>query len=297
VLSGLGSRYELPANAPESQRRLALARWLVAADNPLTPRVLANRLWHYHFGTGLVDTPSDFGYIGGRPTHPELLDWLARQVHAHGWRLKPLHRLIVSSQTYRQASTWRAEAANVDGDSRLLWRFPPRRLTGEEVRDTMLTLAGQLDTSKTGGPGFRLYKYVQDNVATYLPLDGYGPETYRRAVYHQNARAARVDVLSDFDCPDPAFPAPRRASTTTPLQALALLNHRFTFDMAQFLAARLEREAGADRLAQVRRAFLLTCAREPDAEELAESVRLIERHGLRAFGLALLNANELVYLR
>jgi hypothetical protein len=297
ALNGLASRYRLPADAPESARRQALAQWLVAADNPLTPRVLANRLWHYHFGVGLVDTPSDFGAMGSRPTHPELLDWLARQVHAHGWHLKPLHRLIVTSQAYRQSAGWREAAARVDGDNRYLWRFPPRRLTGEEVRDTLLTLAGKLDTSRSGGPGFRLYRYVQDNVATYIPLDEHGPETYRRSVYHQNARAARVDVLGDFDCPDPAAAMPRRPSSTTPLQALTLLNHRFTHDMARFLAERLEREAGTDRNVQVRRAFLLAYAREPDADEQAASIRLIARHGLRAFCLGLLNSNELIYLR
>ena len=141
-LDAVQSTYRLPAEANESERRLALARWLVAPENPLTPRVLANRLWHYHFGTGLVETPSDFGYMGGKPSHPELLDWLARQVHANGWRLKPLHRLIVTSQAYRQSSAFHAEAAAKDGTDRLLWRFPPRRLDAEEVRDAMLAVVG-----------------------------------------------------------------------------------------------------------------------------------------------------------
>ena len=295
VLGSLPSRYDLPATAPESERRLALARWIIAADNPLTPRVLANRLWHYHFGVGIVDSPSDFGWIGSRPTHPALLDWLARQVHAHDWKLKPLHRLIVTSQTYRQASTWDEAAGKIDADGRLLWRFPPRRLTGEEVRDSMLAVAGKLDV-RMGGPGFRLYKYVEDNVATYHPLDQCGPETYRRAVYHQNARAARVDVLSDFDCPDPASAAPRRASTTTPLQALALLNHRFTHDMAQFAGARVEKEAAAVA-EQVQRAFVLAYGRPADAAELARCSAVVEQHGLRALWLALLNSNEFVYVR
>ena len=216
LLGGNEPGFSLPSDAPESSRRLALARWLVDPRNPLTPRVLANRLWHYHFGTGIVDTPSDFGFMGGRPTHPELLDWLARQLVDGGWRLKPLHRLIVTSQTYRQASTYRESAARVDGASRLLWRFPPRRLTAEEVRDTMLEMAGVLDRSM-GGPGFKLYRYLEDNVATYVPLDHPGPDTYRRAVYHHSARASYLDVLSDFDCPDNAFGAPRRAATVTPL--------------------------------------------------------------------------------
>src|SRR6185436_7089808 len=130
----------------------------------------------------------------------------------------------------------------IDADSRLLWRFPPRRLSAEEVRDTLLSVSGKLD-KKMGGPGFRLYEYQQDNVATYVPLDRHGPETYRRAVYHHNARAARVDVMTDFDCPDPSFAEARRASTTTPLQALTLMNHRFALDMAQALAERLQRDA------------------------------------------------------
>jgi hypothetical protein len=148
-----------------------------------------------------------------------------------------------------------------------------------------------------GGPGFRLYKYVQDNVATYHPLDEHGPETYRRAVYHQNARAARVDVLSDFDCPDPASAVPRRASTTTPLQALALLNHRFTHDVARFASERVEKEAGSRAEDQVRRAFVLAYGRPPDAEELARCAEVVRRHGLRPLWLALLKSNEMVYLR
>jgi hypothetical protein len=304
VLTGLKSSYRLPESTKEADRRLALAHWIVAPDNPLTPRVLANRLWHYHFGTGIVDTPSDFGYMGGRPTHPELLDWLARQVVAGGWRLKPLHRLIVTSQTYRQASTWHQAAAEADADSRLLWRFPPRRLSGEELRDTMLALAGKLPPNDNGGPGFRLYKYVEDNVATYVPLDEHGPETYRRAVYHQNARAAQTDVLSQFDCPDPAIAAPRRATTTTPLQALALFNHRFTFDMARYFAERITSETPRDgrsddewRRAQIERAFADALLRPAAADEIEAAAELVQSHGLRALCHALLNSNELIYLQ
>jgi hypothetical protein len=287
--------YRLGLNAPEGARRLSLARWITAPENPLTPRVLANRLWHYHFGTGIVDTPGDFGAMGSRPSHSELLDWLAARLRQEGWRLKPLHRLIVTSQTYRQSAAFREEGARVDADSRLLWRFPPRRLSGEELRDTILSLAGKLETSR-GGPGFRLYQYVQDNVATYLPLDRHGPETYRRSVYHQNARAARVDVLTDFDCPDSAFSAPRRASTTTPLQALTLLNHRFTSDMAEFIAARLRSESGPDARSQISRAFALAYARPPSSTELDELSVFVDRHGLKAFARVLLNTNELLYL-
>jgi len=290
------AEYALSYESPEKHRRLSLARWMVSPDNPLTPRVLANRLWHYHFGAGIVDTPSDFGYMGGRPTHPALLDWLARQVHAAGWRLKPLHKTIMMSQAYRQASTFRATAAGIDGDSRLLWRFPPRRLSAEEIRDTVLSLAGKLDR-RSGGPGFRLYRYMRDNVSTYAPLDHHGPDTYRRAVYHQNARAARIDLMTDFDSPDCAFAAPRRASTTTPLQALTMMNHSFTMDMAAALAKRIEQDAGNnDRAGQIERAFELVFSRSPSREEQQAAAALIESHNLRALCRGLLNSNELIYV-
>ncbi len=295
VLERTVGAYRLDPKAPEAERRLALARWIASDRNALTLRVLANRVWHYHFGRGIVSTPSDFGMMGTRPTHPKLLDFLARYLRDHGWRLKPLHRLIVLSQTYRQSSAFRPEAAKKDANTTLLWRYPPRRLTAEQVRDTMLAVAGVLDR-RMGGPGFRLYRYLQDNVATYEPLDRPGPETYRRSVYHQNARAARVDVLSDFDCPDPAFAAPRRAQTTSPLQALTMMNHQFVLDMAQAMASRLRREAGPEPKAQVRRAFWLLFAREPEPEELEQATQLVRQFGLTALCRAMFNANEMIYL-
>ncbi len=290
VLDHTGPTFALPADAPEGARRRALADWIVHPANPLTPRVLANRVWQYHFGTGIVDTPSDFGFLGGTPSHPELLDFLARRLLAHGWRLKPLHREILLSRTYRQSAAHRTDAARVDGESRLLWRFPPRRLSAEEIRDTMLAVSGQLKLEPMGGPGFRLYKFTQNNVCTYFPLDHPGPDTYRRAVYHQNARASVVDLLSDFDLPDLAFAAPRRAHTTTPLQALTLLNHRFTLDLAAALAARLD---PADPVAP---AYALAFQRPPTPAEKASAAALIAAHGRDAFCRALLNAHELIYL-
>jgi hypothetical protein len=148
-----------------------------------------------------------------------------------------------------------------------------------------------------GGPGFQLYDYQEDNVSTFVPLDKHGPETYRRAVYHQNARASRIDLVSDFDCPDNAFSVARRSSTTTPLQALTLLNHSFTLDMSQAWAERLERERPDDVSGQVKRAFALAYQREPSADELPQSAGVIEKYGLRAFCRALFNTNELLYVR
>jgi hypothetical protein len=294
VLDGALPPFALPAEAPESERRLALANWIASDQNPLTARVLANRIWQYHFGTGLVDTPSDFGYLGGKPSHPELLDWLARRLQSHGWKLKALHREIVLSQTYQQSSAYREDAAKLDGNTRLLWRFPPRRLHAEEIRDTMLHVAGKLNL-QLGGPGFRLYRYLEDNVATFVPLNQHGAETYRRAVYHQNARSSWVDGLTDFDLPDNAGPAPNRISTTSPLQALTLLNHSFTLAMADALTERAKKDAPNDAAA-IRRAFVFVFQRQPMREEETAALQLIQQYGWRALGRALLNTNELLYI-
>jgi len=293
VLASSTPPYELRNGVPEGQRRAALAHWITHPQNPLPARVLVNRVWHYHFGTGIVDTPSDFGYMGGQPTHPELLDHLAQRLIESNWRLKPLHREIMRSKAYRQSSAWTKAGGQLDADSRFLWRFPPRRLSAEEIRDTILQLSGQLDLA-AGGPGFRLYRFMQDNVCTYEPLDIHPPDTYRRAVYHQNARASVVDLMTDFDLPDCAFSSPRRAGTTTPLQALTLLNHQFTLDMAKALAGRLLRQTLTQ--GQVEEAFQLAFQRPPRPMEMEASIAMIEKHGLEAFSRALLNANELIYL-
>lgn len=300
-LSQTAAGYELTADTPEAERRKALAEWIASNDNALTARVLANRVWHYHFGTGIVNTPSDFGYMGGRPSHPELLDWLAQQLIVGDWKLKSLHKTIMLSTAYQQSSTFREDAARIDGDARLLWRFPPRRLSAEEIRDTILSITGKLDT-RMGGPGFRLYQFMQDNVSTYVPLENHGPDTYRRAVYHQNARASVVDLMTDFDQPDCAFSSPSRAETTTPLQALTMMNHSFTLDMADALAARVSSEVGTglegpeQHNAQIRRLYVLCYEREPTDSELSTCRDFLSSQGLPALCRVLLNSSELIYL-
>lgn len=294
TLDDTAEPYELPPNAVEGERRFALAEWIASDENALVARVLANRVWHYHFGTGLVNTPSDFGYMGGRPSHPKLLDWLAQQLIAGDWKLKSLHKTIMMSDTYRRSSVFDEAASKVDGDSRLLWRFPPRRLSAEEIRDTILFAAGKLDT-RMGGPGFRLYQFMQDNVCTYVPLEIHGPETYRRAVYHQNARASVVDLMTDFDQPDCAFSTPRRAETTTPLQALTMMNHQFTLDMAAALAGRVG-GGGVDVGESVRRLYDVCYQREPSDDEREVALEFIAQHGLPALCRVMLNSSELIYL-
>ena len=164
-LSKVVPQYELPEDTNESARRIELANWITNSENPLTARVLANRLWHYHFGTGIVDTPSDLGYMGGRPTHPRLLDFLAIKLRETGYRIKAMHRLIMLSHTYQQSSKYREEAAKVDGDARLLWRFPPRRLSAEEVRDTVLQIAGKLTRQDQKAIWFRMVDRASDSTA------------------------------------------------------------------------------------------------------------------------------------
>ncbi len=288
----------LDLNADQGERRLALAKWITNDANPLTARVLANRIWQYHFGTGIVDTPSDFGFQGSRPTHPELLDYLATKLVRGGWRLKDLHRQIMSTRAYQQSSNAKddnfALGTKLDKSSRLLWRFPPRRLSAEEIRDTILKTTGNLDP-RMGGPGFRLYKFTQNNVCTYFPLDRLGPETYRRAVYHQNARASVVDVLNDFDLPDTSFASPKRANTTSPMQALTMLNHSFVQDMAASLSERVSKQS-SDLEAQVDSVFANLFQRKPSEYELTQSSNLIQLHGLKALCRAMLNSNELIFV-
>jgi len=296
VLDEMLDGFELDPEAPEGERRLALARWIASDDNALTARVIVNRVWMYHFGRPFVRTPSDFGVNGGKPTHPKLLEWLAdRFVRKHGWRLKPLHRDIVLSAAYRQSSAFREEAAALDRDADYLWRFPPRRLTAEEVRDAVLAASGKLDRTM-GGPGFRLYRYTVDNVATYYPIEEFGPETFRRSVYHQHARSVKPELLGQFDCPDTALPAPKRISTTTPLQALSLLNNDFLLDQARFLAERTFEEAGPDSIARIERTWRLAFGRAPDADESRAARQFVDEQGWMLFARAILNANEFVYV-
>ncbi len=298
TLSDVLPGYQLESNSSESERRRKLAEWITHPSNPLTPRVLANRLWHYHFSTGIVDTPNDLGYMGGRPTHPELLDFLASKLVDNDWKLKPMHRLIMLSETYQQSSAHREDAAKTDGDSRLFWRFPPRRLSAEEIRDTLLFVSGKLKLENSrgrrlDGRGFRLYKHIQDNVSTYHPLDEHGPETYRRAVYHQNARAAVVDLMTEYDQPDCSLSAPRRARTTTPLQALTMLNHSFTLDMAKALASRISGQSPPE---QSENLYQLAYQRLPSKEESERMATLLKQGKLEAVCRAIINSSELIYL-
>jgi len=277
----------------ERERRLALAQWIASPENPLSARVMVNRLWHYHFGRGLVETPSDFGINGAKPTHPELLDWLASELIVRGWSLKAVHRLIVTSATYRQASEMNPFGAKIDADARLLWRYPPHRLEAEALRDAMLAVSGNLNL-KMGGPGFDLFEPNNNYVKVYNSRADFGPEEWRRMVYQTKPRMQLENTFGAFDCPDAGQIAPRRTSSTTPLQALNLLNSPFVLQQARLFAQRVEREAKPS--GTISRAFQLAFNREPTSEESAAARTLVEEDGLIALCRGLLNASEFLYV-
>ncbi len=242
AVPGVSPSFGLSADATDAERRIELARWITHRHNGLFARVIVNRIWHYHFGQGLVSTPSDFGFNGARPSHPQLLDWLATELVRSDWSLKRLHRLIVTSATYRQSSFVNPAAMRIDADNRLLWRMSPRRLEAEEIRDSMLSISSRLN-SQLGGEGYRdvrEYKYRGSHY--YDPIVADGPQAYRRTIYRFCPRGAQRTILDTFDCPDPSAKAPARAVTITPLQALSLLNNRFVLEMADEFAERLADE-------------------------------------------------------
>lgn len=280
----------------EQARRLALARWIASDSNPLTARVMVNRVWHYHFGRGIVSTPSDFGKNGATPTHPELLDWLTSRFIENKWSLKWLHRKILSSSTYQQSSRPRSDASAKDADGKWLWRFPLRRLEAEAIRDCVLQLTGKLNP-KAGGPGFLLFKIDRENVHHYFPLEDYESEHFRRMIYMTKIRQEQDDVFGVFDCPDGGQSIPNRNRSTTALQALNMLNSKFIVEQAKFLSERLIAEAGEKTEPQIRLAFDLAFSRLPNEAEMDDALNLIDRHGLKAFCRALLNTNEFLFVR
>jgi hypothetical protein len=291
----VGPPLVLAADSPEAERRAALARWIASPVNPLAARVMVNRVWQYHFGQGLVKTPSDFGFNGGVPSHPELLDWLATEFLAEGGRLKPLHRLLMLSGTYRQASRSSAQGVARDAGGRLLWRFAPRRLEAESIRDTVLVTSGALDL-RMGGPGYDVFEPNTNYVKVYLPKQTFGPGEWRRMVYQNKPRMRQDATFGEFDCPDSSQTMARRNVSTTALQALNLLNGPFMIEQAGVFAERVKREAGDGRESQIRRAFWLAFGREPQADEIRAAQQLIDHEGLLVFCRALYNANEFVYL-
>jgi len=322
ALSGL---HTLPSDLGSPQdddrtRRLKLAAWLTDARNPLTPRVMTNRVWSWLFGQGLVNTPNDFGFNGDRPSHPELLEYLAASFGGvpssafrvpgssstknksepgtrnaeQRWSVKQLVRAIVLSRTYRQSSAWNAKAATKDAGNRLLWRHAPRRLESEELRDTLLQASGRLNLAM-GGPGFQLFTSKDNAGVLYEPVDRDGDEFSRRAIYRMVVRGTEDPLLSSFDCPDASNTTPRRLATTTATQALSLLNNGFVDRQSGYLAERLAREARTSE-EQVRLSYQYVLGREPRPVEQARARQFAAQHGLKAWCRILFNTSEFLYV-
>ena len=318
---------EIAGQADKTGRRAALAKWLSEPANPLTARVIVNRLWQHHFGRGIAATSSDFGVRGEPPSHPELLDWLASELAAEGWRLKPLHRLMVTSATYRQSNKSDAKLAADDPENTLFGRMNRQRLDAEGVRDAVLAVAGELN-SRMGGPGVLapLEKEVKDLIFTEAevvdlwPVDREPAEHARRALYLFRKRNVRYPLFDAFDAPDTQSACPRRATSTHALQALTLLNSDFAAGLARVLAGRIAREAGTESEARIRRAYQIVLAREPRAFEIERAKAFLSSQAGRIqkekrsadgpapsiepddagawadFTLALLNSNEFLYV-
>jgi hypothetical protein len=294
VFPGLPGDLQLTFDAPEAERRLKFADWVTDRANPLTARVMVNRIWQFHFGNGLVKTASDFGFNGGKPTHPRLLDWLANELIRSGWSLKHIHRLIISSATYRQSTLLNKRAAAIDADNQLLWRFSLRRLDAEVIRDTMLDISGALDR-KMRGPSFQPFTVTVFNTHFYHLFDSPKPEFNRRTVYRANVITGRDPLLDCFDCPSPSVATPRRRTTITPTQALALMNDSFVLRQSRLFAARVKESAGEAVAEQIDRAFQLALTRQPTRQEHAQMLTLIREHDLSSACWVLLNSSEFLY--
>jgi hypothetical protein len=263
-----------------SGRRRALAEWIASPDNPLTARVLVNRLWYWHFGTGIVATPGNFGKMGTLPSHPELLDWLATEFIRQGWSIKQIQRLIMNSETYKMASTF-YNAADMEKDptDAYLWRYPARRLEGEGIRDIILVASGKINF-QAGGPSFfpAIPLSVRVGYANgRWELSKEEPATWRRSIYAYWKRGMKVPMFDVHDQPDPNVTAERRNISTVPTQALMLLNDEFVLLQSRFLAERVTQEAGSDLSAEVKLLYKITLGRQPTEKELAADIEFLNQ--------------------
>lgn len=304
-LAPLTSRFDLPPNAGEGARRVALAKWLTDRENPLSWRSIVNRIWQYHFGRGLVETSNDFGRMGALPTHPELLDWLAVEFRDGGQSMKAMHRLIVTSETYRQTSNLQGSnpgpeersnwelAAQIDSDNRFLWRQNRRKLEAEAIRDAVLSVSGTLNLSM-GGPSFQDFVIEHPDHSPHYEYDLHDPEDpvcHRRSVYRFIVRSQPEPFMTLLDCPDPSMQVAKRNESLSALQALSLLNNSFILAMSHHFAARLEFE-GKDVRDQVDRGYQLAVGHRPSSRDAAALIEFTRENGLPNLCRLLLNLNE-----
>ncbi|MEP7337904.1 MAG: PSD1 and planctomycete cytochrome C domain-containing protein [Acidobacteriota bacterium] len=294
MLSFQPARFVLSKDAPEGERRAALARWITDPNNPLTWRSIVNRVWQYHFGAGLVTTPNDFGLNGSPPSHPELLDWLASEFRDNGGSLKKLHKLIVMSVTYRQASAGNSKAEQMDSGNTLLWRQNRRKLEAEAVRDAVLAVTGKLDLTM-GGPGWQDFVIEHPEHSPHYEYGLADPDnvkTWRRSIYRFIVRSQTQPWMTALDCADPSMRVDKRNESLSPLQALALLNNGFMVTQALHFAERLQQEKPNDLAGQIDRAQWLAFGRATTAAERQKFVAFAQSYGLPNLCRVLLNLNE-----
>jgi hypothetical protein len=289
-----------PADGRTSGRRRALAEWLGSPENPLTARVIVNRIWSHHFGQGIVATLDNFGKMGEKPTHPELLDWLAVEFISRGWSVKQMHRLILTSETWRMSSQYQdAVAVAKDPENHDLWRFPIQRLDAEIVRDAMMAASGALDL-KMGGPP--VFPHIPGEILASMSggiwkREEDGPQNWRRSVYVYRKRGLPFPMFEVFDLPDQNTSCGRRNVSTVPTQALALLNDELVLRQAKLFADRVKEAAPADSAKQVDLAYRIALSRPPREDEAKLAVDFLQKRSLADFTHVLLNLNEFLYVR
>jgi hypothetical protein len=289
-----------PADGRTSGRRRALAEWLASSQNPLTARVIVNRVWHHHFGRGIVSTLDNFGRMGERPTHPELLDWLAVEFVNRGWSIKQLHRLIMTSDAYRMASAFEnAASAERDPQNQYLWRYRTQRLDAEVIRDGILAASGSINRTVGGPPVFPpLPKELLSSVSFGVwKKEDDDADVWRRSVYVYRRRGLVFPMFQVFDLPEQNVTAAARNVSTVPTQALTMLNDVFVLRQAQLFAERVRKEAGENPAEQINLAYRIALTRPPTQTELALSLDTTRSQSLVDLTHVLLNLNEFVYLR
>ena len=303
----LGGLLEVKENSSGRARRTAFANWLAHDDNPLTARVAVNRIWHHIFGRGIVSTTSDFGAAGGIPSHPQLLDWLASEFmnpsteamkatgqNSHPWSMKHMIRLMVMSQAFQQKSEPNPDGLTLDANAELLWRFPPKRLEAEVIRDGILQASGKLQDT-LGGRSYRIHN-VKKRYSQWQVVNNHGPDTWRRMLYQERMRRVDDQMFTAFDFPDCGQVRARRPISTTPLQALNLMNSDFVVEQSKFIAERAKKDAGGDLPASVKRCFELVLGRPPTPNETEACVDVAESDSLQSVCRALINSNEFAFL-
>jgi mono/diheme cytochrome c family protein len=290
---------KLTSESPGQKRRTEFAKWLVDKSNPLTPRVMVNRLWHHIFGAGIVRTTSDFGLAGAQPTHPELLDWLAHEfmypsiMSKKEWGIKDMIRFMLMSKTFRQSSLPDDKGLEIDAGAQFLWRFPPRRVEAEVIRDGVLLASASLDKS-IGGKSYRIHN-VKKTYSQWEVVDNYGDQTWRRMLYQERMRRVDDKMFTAFDFPDCGTVRDKRPVSTTPLQALNLMNSQFIVDQAKLIAKRSRDQAESDEEI-LKRCFESILKRQPEQDEIKSGILLMKQAGLEIVCRSLLNSNEFAFL-